>query len=162
GPGETLATVKAGFGRRNEAASGKAEVAFNYLGRLDQVLEGSEWFAPAPEPSGPARDPGAEREYLLEISGGVLGGRLDLAWSYSEQCHRREVIEELAGRFVCELRDLIAYCRSVHRSAPPDAGFEALAPVSREEDLPLSFSQQRLWFLDQLAPGSPAYNLPVA
>src|SRR5689334_3034187 len=30
---------------------------------------------------------------------------------------------------------------------------------SRDEALPLSFAQQRLWFLDQFAPGGAAYNL---
>ena len=34
--------------------------------------------------------------------------------------------------------------------------------VSRDEPLPLSFSQQRLWFIDQLTPGNPAYNVPFA
>jgi myxalamid-type polyketide synthase MxaB len=34
--------------------------------------------------------------------------------------------------------------------------------VSREMDLPLSYAQQRLWFLDQLAPENPVYNIPFA
>lgn len=33
--------------------------------------------------------------------------------------------------------------------------------ISRNQELPLSFAQQRLWFLDQLQPGNEAYNIPV-
>ncbi len=41
-------------------------------------------------------------------------------------------------------------------SAPP------IERVGREEPLPLSFGQQRLWFLHQLDPESPQYNVPAA
>jgi amino acid adenylation domain-containing protein len=46
--------------------------------------------------------------------------------------------------------------RGPQRSTPP------LVRVLRDQPLPLSFAQQRLWFLDQLQPGSPVYHMPVA
>jgi amino acid adenylation domain-containing protein len=41
-------------------------------------------------------------------------------------------------------------------TAPP------LQRVSREQILPLSYAQQRLWFIDQMEPGSVVYNMPMA
>jgi len=37
-----------------------------------------------------------------------------------------------------------------------------IRPVPRDGDLPLSFAQQRLWFIHQLDPGNSVYNFPVA
>jgi amino acid adenylation domain-containing protein len=38
------------------------------------------------------------------------------------------------------------------------ASLPPILPVSRDRELPLSFSQQRLWFLEQLKPGDPLYH----
>ncbi|MBV9494867.1 MAG: AMP-binding protein, partial [Acidobacteria bacterium] len=44
----------------------------------------------------------------------------------------------------------------------PKSDIPRIAPVSRAQDIPLSFSQERLWFMQQLEPESAGFNIPGA
>ncbi|MFP2934409.1 condensation domain-containing protein, partial [Pyxidicoccus sp. 3LG] len=48
------------------------------------------------------------------------------------------------------------------RSAPTVRADARISRVPRNGPLPLSFAQQRLWFLDQYQPGTALYNIPSA
>ncbi len=59
------------------------------------------------------------------------------------------------------LADLAARIETALRAGSRDAA-PPLVPATRDGELPLSFAQQRVWFIDQLEPGSALYNMPVA
>jgi amino acid adenylation domain-containing protein len=63
-----------------------------------------------------------------------------------------------------EAPSVAALAARVDRLLREGAGMQAppIVPVPRDGELPLSFAQQRLWFIDQLQPGSAAYNVPAA
>src|SRR5207244_3156476 len=55
--------------------------------------------------------------------------------------------------------------RRIEGLAPSTVSIGSRRPIiaaAAAGDLPLSFAQQRLWFVDRLAPGNASYNLPSA
>ncbi len=94
----------------------QAEVRFNYLGQFDQALSESSLFKWVNPTTDTSRSPRGNRRYLIDINGFVLGGALQLEWTYSKQIHQRSTIEQLAQDFVEALQALISHCQS------PEAG----------------------------------------
>ena len=83
-----------------------------------------------------------------------------------------QVVSRVAGAFGVELplRTVFeeptiagqAGCIAALRGAATGGRVPALVPVPRTGELPLSYAQHRLWFIDQLDPGNSVYNLPGA
>ncbi len=77
-----------------------------------------------------------------------------------------QVISQVRKAFGLEipLRNLFAsptiaeLAKHIEKAKPKLSSVPFLVPVDRNQELPLSFSQQRLWFLHQLDPDSTAYN----
>ncbi|HYG61280.1 MAG TPA: amino acid adenylation domain-containing protein, partial [Thermoanaerobaculia bacterium] len=71
---------------------------------------------------------------------------------------------DLPLRLVFEAPRLEELARRIDATRAEEAGPPAppVVPVPRDRRLPLSFAQERLWFLDQLDPGQAVYNMPLA
>ncbi len=67
---------------------------------------------------------------------------------------------ELRSELTERKAEVISFLRKAGAAARHD--IPVLGRVPREERMPLSFAQQRLWFLDQWEPGNPEFNIPGA
>src|SRR6185295_13412407 len=91
-----------------------------------------------------------------------LGGHSLLATQVISRM-RESFNVELPLRVIFESPTIAESAKSVEIAMRTDgAEPPPLIPISRDGVLPLSFAQQRLWFLDQLEPGNAVYNIFTA
>jgi amino acid adenylation domain-containing protein/non-ribosomal peptide synthase protein (TIGR01720 family) len=162
------------WGARNRAgaklaAGPRAEVAFGYLGQLEETVAEHTFFRLAPEPAGAAQDPRRARTNRVEVIAAVNGGRLSVTFGYGAATHRRETVERVAAWYAGELRGLIAHCRGggAGGRTPDDFPLAGLDPAALDtllgsergvEDVyPLTPMQEGMHFHSLLAPGSGVY-----
>jgi amino acid adenylation domain-containing protein/non-ribosomal peptide synthase protein (TIGR01720 family) len=108
-----------------------AQVSFNYYGQFDQMSKGPLISGFAAN-SSLEHSPQGTRPYLLEINGVVVDGRLQVDWTYSQNYHRAETIEQLANSFIDALQALIAHCQSPNAGGYTPSDFPE-AELSQEE-----------------------------
>jgi amino acid adenylation domain-containing protein len=92
-----------------------------------------------------------------------LGGHSLLATQVTSRV-REAFGVELPLRNVFEFPTIATLAEQIEKLQRTTTRLQAppIRPVPRDGALPLSFAQQRLWFLEQLEPGSAAYNIPDA
>jgi hypothetical protein len=100
---------------------------------------------------------GIEEDFFQKGGHSLLATRV-ISWArevFGIELPLRSLFERSTiSEFAAEIEERLRGGEAV--AAPP------LRKVERDANLPLSFAQQRLWFLNQVEPDSSSYNVPLA
>ncbi|MFD0648200.1 condensation domain-containing protein [Streptomyces malaysiensis subsp. malaysiensis] len=101
------------------------QIVFNYHGQWDVAADDDGAAAPglyraALPVTGQDAPPGETRPYLLEVTGAVQDGRLELGWSYPARMYDEATVRRLADGCLAALKEIVTHC------AEPGAGGRTL------------------------------------
>ncbi|MGE5400376.1 MAG: condensation domain-containing protein, partial [Ignavibacteriales bacterium] len=88
-----------------------AEIAFNYLGQFDNNANDDSTIIPAQEAKGPERGPSNKRPYLIEITSGIMKGRLTVEWVFSAKQFNSKTIQNLADAYIYEIQKIVDFVK---------------------------------------------------
>ncbi|MFD5461530.1 amino acid adenylation domain-containing protein [Kitasatospora sp. NPDC127059] len=99
----------------------EVELSFGYLGPVTAPVSGA--FGVEAETIGGDRHPDNRRPYPVEVRASVVGGTLELGWSYSGLRHQDSTMSGLVARHLDEVRALIGLSRGDGAAAPAPSDF---------------------------------------
>jgi amino acid adenylation domain-containing protein/non-ribosomal peptide synthase protein (TIGR01720 family) len=86
------------------------QISFNYHGQWDVAPDADgfyrEWLGGIGSDSAPV----SARACLLDVTGVVAGGALELGWTYSTEVHDEATVRRLADEVIAALRGIIEHC----------------------------------------------------
>ncbi len=89
-----------------------APISFNYLGQIDQAMDASTLFGPAPENRGAERSPRNQRSNLIDITAIIHDSRLSVSFVYSTAQFRNASIQSFSQFYKEALQRLIEHCKN--------------------------------------------------
>lgn len=101
---------------------------------------------------------GSTAEFLAQLRGLDITVRLENS-SLRVGAPKNVLTPELRAQLASRKAEIINFLKETVE--PAAAELPRIERVPRKGFLPLSFAQSRLWFLEQLMPGSTAYTLPM-
>ena len=109
------------------------QIGFNYHGQWDAESTGEQGLYRASlPPAGRDTDPDQARPYLLDITGVVQGGRLELGWTYPPAVYDETTVRDLAEQMCAALREIVAHCASPEAGGRTPSDFP-LAKLTQEQ-----------------------------
>ncbi|HEX3531337.1 MAG TPA: amino acid adenylation domain-containing protein, partial [Thermoanaerobaculia bacterium] len=148
----------------------RALTALAALPAATPLATGTEYVAPA---TATERQVATVWSEVLGIENGRIGARDDFFALGGHSLLVTRAIARLREAFHCDLAVRLFFDRPVlaeqaewidhlRHDGTTEAPLSPLSQISRDgRELPLSFGQQQLWLIDQIAPGGNLYNIPA-
>ncbi len=99
-------------------------------------------------------------EFLAELKRAGIGIQLSAEGQLRVQARKGAMTAAIRAELKARKAEIVSLLRQTEQARGEAKGSIERAP--RDRPAPLSFAQERLWFLDRLDPESAAYNLPLS
>ncbi len=108
------------------------EISFNYLGQFDNVNENRDLISLSKLSPGVSVSKANHRINIIDINSMISGGELVINFTYSDNLHKKETIDNLVKSYVAGLQNIIEHCIQPESKGYTPSDFQ-LSEITQEE-----------------------------